>query len=309
MNDELPVEITQTGERIQKILSHLGIGSRRDIERWIADGRVKVNGTVATLGQRLEGNETITVDDRVVSIKELAPLRRVIIYNKPEGEVCTRSDPEGRPTVFDRLPRLKTGRWINIGRLDINTSGLLLFTTDGELANRLMHPSYQMDREYAVRVRGEVTEEMMETLKAGVMLEDGLAKFSDIQAAPEGDGLNRWYHCVVMEGRNREVRRLWESQGLVVSRLKRVRFGPVFLTASLSVGRWREMDQRELDILSAEVGLESVALPELSVKVKDRIKRMQRKMVKPVKAAKASVKRSKVTTVAERPMPTKKPKR
>lgn len=309
MNDELPVEITQTGERIQKILSHLGIGSRRDIERWIADGRVKVNGMVATLGQRLEGNETITVDDRVVSIKELAPLRRVIIYNKPEGEVCTRSDPEGRPTVFDRLPRLKTGRWINIGRLDINTSGLLLFTTDGELANRLMHPSYQMDREYAVRVRGEVTEEMMETLKAGVMLEDGLAKFSDIQAAPEGDGLNRWYHCVVMEGRNREVRRLWESQGLVVSRLKRVRFGPVFLTASLSVGRWREMDQRELDILSAEVGLESVALPELSVKVKDRIKRMQRKMVKPVKAAKASVKRSKVTTVAERPMPTKKPKR
>lgn len=309
MNDELPVEITQTGERIQKILSHLGIGSRRDIERWIADGRVKVNGTVATLGQRLEGNETITVDDRVVSIKELAPLRRVIIYNKPEGEVCTRSDPEGRPTVFERLPRLKTGRWINIGRLDINTSGLLLFTTDGELANRLMHPSYQMDREYAVRVRGEVTEEMMETLKAGVMLEDGLAKFSDIQAAPEGDGLNRWYHCVVMEGRNREVRRLWESQGLVVSRLKRVRFGPVFLTASLSVGRWREMDQRELDILSAEVGLESVALPELSVKVKDRIKRMQRKMVKPVKAAKTSVKRSKVTTVAERPMPTKKPKR
>lgn len=309
MNDELPVEITQTGERIQKILSHLGIGSRRDIERWIADGRVKVNGTVATLGQRLEGNETITVDDRVVSIKELAPLRRVIIYNKPEGEVCTRSDPEGRPTVFERLPRLKTGRWINIGRLDINTSGLLLFTTDGELANRLMHPSYQMDREYAVRVRGEVTEEMMETLKAGVMLEDGLTKFSDIQAAPEGDGLNRWYHCVVMEGRNREVRRLWESQGLVVSRLKRVRFGPVFLTASLSVGRWREMDQRELDILSAEVGLESVALPELSVKVKDRIKRMQRKMVKPVKAAKNSVKRSKVTTVAERPMPTKKPKR
>ncbi len=309
MNNELPVEITQTGERIQKILSHLGIGSRRDIERWIADGRVKVNGMVATLGQRLEGNETITVDDRVVSIKELAPLRRVIIYNKPEGEVCTRSDPEGRPTVFDRLPRLKTGRWINIGRLDINTSGLLLFTTDGELANRLMHPSYQMDREYAVRVRGEVTEEMMETLKAGVMLEDGLAKFSDIQAAPEGDGLNRWYHCVVMEGRNREVRRLWESQGLVVSRLKRVRFGPVFLTASLSVGRWREMDQRELDILSAEVGLESVALPELSVKVKDRIKRMQRKMVKPVKTAKTSVKRSKVTTVAERPMPTKKPKR
>lgn len=309
MKDDLSIETNQTGERIQKVLSHLGISSRRDIEKWIAEGRVKINGVVATLGQRLEGNETITVDERVVSIKELAPLRRVIIYNKPEGEVCTRSDPEGRPTVFDRLPRLKTGRWINIGRLDINTSGLLLFTTDGELANRLMHPSYQMDREYAVRVRGEVTEEMIETLKKGVMLEDGMAKFSDIQIAPQGDGLNRWLHCVVMEGRNREVRRLWESQGLVVSRLKRVRFGPVFLTASLSVGRWREMDQRELDILSTEVGLEPVALPEQSLKVKDRIKRLQRKIVKPVKAQKMPSKRSKITTIAERPMPAKKPKR
>lgn len=311
MSDDLVQETNQTGERIQKVLSHLGIGSRRDIERWITDGRVKVNGVVATLGQRLEGNETITVDDRVVSIKELAPLRRVIIYNKPEGEVCTRSDPEGRPTVFDRLPRLKTGRWINIGRLDINTSGLLLFTTDGELANRLMHPSYQMDREYAVRIMGEVTEEVIETLKNGVMLEDGMAKFTDVQAAPQGDGLNRWYHCVVMEGRNREVRRLWESQGLVVSRLKRVRFGPVFLTASLSVGRWRELDQRELDILSDEVGLESVALPEISVKTQDKIRRMQRKMVKPAKTQKTSAKskRTKVTTIADRPFPEKRPKR
>lgn len=303
MTDELENEINQTGERIQKVLARLGIGSRRDIERWIVDGRVKINGEIATLGQRVEGNENIAVDDRLIRVKELAPVRRVIIYNKPEGEICTRSDPEGRPTVFDRLPRLKVGRWINIGRLDINTSGLLLFTTDGELANRLMHPSYQMDREYAVRVRGEVTEEMIENLKKGILLEDGLAQFSDIQAAPEGDGLNRWYHCVVMEGRNREVRRLWESQGVVVSRLKRVRFGPVFLTASLSVGRWREMDQREIDILSAEVGLESVALPELTTKTKEKIQRLQRKMVKPaVKLTKASSsKRSKITTIAERP--------
>lgn len=251
MTDELPIETNQTGERIQKVLANLGIGSRRDIERWIVDGRVKINGEVATLGQRVAGNEAITVDDRPVRVQELTPLRRVIIYNKPEGEVCTRSDPEGRRTVFERLPRLKVGRWINIGRLDINTSGLLLFTTDGELANRLMHPSSQMDREYAVRIRGEVTEEMIENLKKGVMLEDGMAQFSDIQAAPEGDGLNRWYHCVVMEGRNREVRRLWESQGLVVSRLKRVRFGPVFLTASLSVGRWREMDRSITAVVSA----------------------------------------------------------
>lgn len=311
MSDELPIETNQTGERIQKVLANLGIGSRRDIERWIVDGRVKINGEVATLGQRVEGNEAITVDDRPVRVQELTPLRRVIIYNKPEGEVCTRSDPEGRRTVFERLPRLKVGRWINIGRLDINTSGLLLFTTDGELANRLMHPSSQMDREYAVRIRGEVTEEMIENLKKGVMLEDGMAQFSDIQAAPEGDGLNRWYHCVVMEGRNREVRRLWESQGLVVSRLKRVRFGPVFLTASLSVGRWREMDQREVDILSTEVGLEPVALPQLTTKVKDKIQRLQRKMVKPVKPTKDKpAKKSRATTIAERPTTAKrKPKR
>lgn len=299
--DDAPI---QSGERIQKVLARVGISSRRDVERWISEGRVKINGIVATLGQRVEGHETIMVDDRPLKVKDFMPVRRVMIYNKPEGEVCTRNDPEGRPTVFDRLPRLKVGRWINIGRLDINTSGLLLFTTDGELANRLMHPSSQMDREYAVRVRGEVTEEMIERLKAGVMLEDGLAQFSDIQAAPEGDGLNRWYHCVVMEGRNREVRRLWESQGLVVSRLKRVRFGPVFLTASLSVGRWREMNQREVDILSGEVGLEPVLLPELSTKTKDRIQRMQRKLVKPVRQVKAhsdSKRSSKVTVLADRP--------
>jgi 23S rRNA pseudouridine2605 synthase len=184
--------------------------------------------------------------------------------------------------VFDRLPRPKNGRWINIGRLDINTTGLLLFTTDGELANRLMHPSYEMDREYAVRVRGEVTDEMIENLKNGVMLEDGPARFTDIKEAPQGDGFNRWFHCVVMEGRNREVRRLWESQGVVVSRLKRVRFGPVFLTADLSVGRWREMEQGEVDILAAEVGLRPVALPGMKGKLRDKLDRLQRKSAKPV---------------------------
>src|SRR5690606_17494352 len=209
-------------------------------------------------------------------------VRRVLIYNKPDGEICTRDDPEGRPTVFDRLPRPKDGRWINIGRLDINTTGLLLFTTDGELANRLMHPSYEMDREYAVRVRGEVDDEMIERLKTGVMLEDGPARFTDIQQAPGGEGFNHWYHCVVMEGRNREVRRLWESQGLVVSRLKRVRFGPVFMTSDLPMGRWREMSQREVDILSEEVGLKPVALPDMKAKAKEKIDRMQRKAAKPL---------------------------
>lgn len=306
MTQKKQIENQHVGERVQKVLARLGIGSRRDIENWITTGRVKVNGQLATLGQRLQGHETVALDDRMVVIKELAPQRRVIIYNKPEGEICTRSDPEGRPTVFDRLPRLKVGRWINIGRLDINTSGLLLFTTDGELANRFMHPSYQMDREYAVRIRGEVTDEMIDNLKKGVMLEDGLARFSDIQIAPEGEGLNRWYHCVVMEGRNREVRRLWESQGLVVSRLKRVRFGPVFLTANLRVGRWREMDQKEVDILSAEVALEPIVLPELSTKIKERINRMQRKMVKPVKPFKNKKGSAKVSVLADRPSITRK---
>ena len=274
------------GEKLQKVLARMGLASRRDVESWIAAGRVKVNGAVASLGQRVDLHDAIAVDGRLIKREEKAEVvRRVLIYNKPDGEICTRDDPEGRPTVFDRLPRPKEGRWINIGRLDINTTGLLLFTTDGELANRLMHPSYEMDREYAVRVRGEVDEEMIERLKTGVMLEDGPARFTDIQEAPGGEGFNHWYHCVVMEGRNREVRRLWESQGLVVSRLKRVRFGPVFMTSDLPMGRWREMSQREVDILSEEVGLKPVALPEMKAKAKEKIERMQRKASKPITRA------------------------
>lgn len=273
------------GEKLQKVLARMGLGSRREIETWIGEGRVKVNGAVADLGQRVEISDAIVLDGRLLKREEVASsVRRVLIYNKPDGEICTRDDPEGRPTVFDRLPRPKEGRWINIGRLDINTTGLLLFTTDGELANRLMHPSYQMDREYAVRVRGEVTEEMLENLKRGVMLEDGPAKFTDIKEAPGGEGFNHWYHCVVMEGRNREVRRLWESQGLVVSRLKRVRFGPVFLTSNLTMGRWREMEQREVDILSAEVGLAPQALPAMKEKTREKLDRLQRKSAKPLES-------------------------
>lgn len=280
MNED---DYSPAGEKLQKVLARMGLASRRDIEAWITEGRVKVNGAAATLGQRVDSHDAISVDGRLLKREEEAEsVRRVLIYNKPEGEVCTRDDPEGRPTVFERLPRLRSGRWINVGRLDINTTGLLLFTTDGELANRLMHPSYEMDREYAVRVRGEVTEEMLENLKNGVMLEDGPAKFTDIQEAPGGEGFNHWYHCVVMEGRNREVRRLWESQGLVVSRLKRVRFGPVFITSDLTMGRWREMGQQEVDILSEEVGLRPVALPAMKAKSREKLERMQRKSAKPV---------------------------
>ncbi|MBK5549707.1 MULTISPECIES: 23S rRNA pseudouridine(2605) synthase RluB [unclassified Pseudomonas] len=276
-------EIGPAGEKLQKVLARIGVGSRRDVEAWISHGRIKVNGKDATLGQRVDMHDAITIDGKVIKREEAAEsVRRVIMYNKPDGEICTRLDPEGRPTVFDKMPRPKEGRWINIGRLDINTTGLLMFTTDGELANRLMHPSYEMDREYAVRVRGEVDDEMIERLKAGVVLEDGPAKFTDIKQAPGGEGFNHWYHCVVMEGRNREVRRLWESQGLVVSRLKRVRFGPVFLNSDLPMGRWREMSQYEVDILSAEVGLTPVAMPQMNAKSKDKLDRMQRKSSRPM---------------------------
>ncbi|AJO77231.1 23S rRNA pseudouridine(2605) synthase RluB [Pseudomonas sp. MRSN 12121] len=281
--DQQDQEIRPAGEKLQKVLARIGVGSRRDVESWISQGRIKVNGVAATLGLRVDLHDAISIDGKVIKREEASEsVRRVIMYNKPDGEICTRDDPEGRPTVFDKLPRPKEGRWINIGRLDINTTGLLMFTTDGELANRLMHPSYEMDREYAVRVRGEVDDEMIERLKAGVMLEDGPAKFTDIQQAPGGEGFNHWYHCVVMEGRNREVRRLWESQGLVVSRLKRVRFGPVFLNSDLPMGRWREMSQYEVDILSAEVGLTPVAMPQLNAKSKDKLERMQRKSSRPM---------------------------
>lgn len=277
INPELQEDVPAAGEKLQKVLARMGLGSRRQVEEWISAGRVTVNGEPARLGCRVDSLDQIAVDGRPLK-RDLNTevVRRVLIYNKPEGEVCTRDDPEGRPTVFDQLPRLKQGRWVNVGRLDINTTGLLLFTTDGELANRLMHPSWQMDREYAVRVMGEVDEEMIERLKEGVMLEDGPARFTDIVSSG-GEGINRWFHVCLLEGRNREVRRLWESQGVRVNRLKRVRFGPVFLGAEVPVGRWREMNQQELDVLSAEVGLPPVRLPEVSLAEKERQKRQSRK--------------------------------
>jgi len=237
-------------EKLHKVLARSGIGSRREMERWIKEGRVSVNGAVATLGDRISEGDTAEVDGHSVQlIFDQQAERRVLIYNKPVGEICTRHDPEGRPTVFRHLPPLKEGRWIAIGRLDINTSGLLLFTTDGELANALMHPSAQIDREYAVRVLGNVDDGMLGRLKEGVLLEDGMARFTDVQFF-DGEGANKWFHCVVMEGRNREVRRLWESQEVQVNRLKRVRFGPIFLPSDVKSGTWKELTGKEVNSLA-----------------------------------------------------------
>jgi len=245
-------------EKIQKVLARAGLGSRREIERWVAEGRVSINGKTATLGVRVKLDDDLKVDGRPVSNKQLTSSGcRVLVYNKPPGEICTRTDPEGRPTVFDHLPDLPSGRWIVIGRLDINTSGLLLFTTDGELANKLMHPSSEMDREYVVRVMGQVEDEAIERLKSGVMLEDGEARFTDITAIKNKneEAINQWFYCSLIEGRNREVRRLWESQGYKVSRLKRVRFGPVHLLAKVKEGAWMELSENEVETLYADVNV------------------------------------------------------
>jgi 23S rRNA pseudouridine2605 synthase len=248
---------TPAGERLQKVLANAGMGSRREIEGWIRDGKVEVNGSLAQLGQRVLPTDNIKVDGRKVSVKRLeAPEREVLVYNKPEGEVVTRHDPEGRRTIFQGLPRLKHGRWVPVGRLDINSSGLLLLTTDGELANQLMHPSRQVEREYAVRVMGTVTEEQLKSLVNGVELEDGPARFEEIVESG-GEGINRWYHVVIMEGRQREVRRMWEAVGAKVNRLKRVRYGSVMLDSALKVGRWRYLHPPEIEELMKTLGLKS----------------------------------------------------
>ncbi|NVK72996.1 23S rRNA pseudouridine(2605) synthase RluB [Marinomonas sp. CT5] len=263
-------------EKLQKVLARAGQGSRREMENRIREGRVLVNGEVATLGDRVSTKDTITIDGYTIVATEAGENRRVIIYNKPEGEVCTRKDPEGRPTVFDKLPKLRGERWIAVGRLDINTSGLLLFTTDGELANRLMHPSTEIDREYLVRVMGEVTDENLAALKKGVILDDGVAKFTDIVDGG-GEGINRWFYVCLMEGRNREVRRLWESQGVKVNRLKRVRFGPVFLPSKAKVGRWVEMEETDVNSLCAMVDLKLSELKPKTQQEKLELKRHKNK--------------------------------
>ena len=267
--------VEDKGQKLQKVLANLGLGSRRKMERWIEEGRVTVDGSVATLGDRVHAGQALRLDGKPLEV-DTAELVRVLLYHKPVREVCSRDDPEGRKTVFERLPKLKSGRWISVGRLDFNTSGVLLFTTDGALANALMHPSSAIEREYLVRVMGRVDEPMLERLKDGVELDDGPARFSDIQEGG-GDGINRFFYVVLMEGRNREVRRLWESQGTTVSRLKRVRYGEVFLPSKLKKGQWLELPQRDVDVIYQMAGLPTKEVASLSKKDLERRQRFAKK--------------------------------
>lgn len=252
-------------EKLQKVLARAGVGSRREMEKYIDSNRVSVNGKVARLGDRVEENAVIRVDGHVVKIEQQEErVCRVLMYHKPEGELCTRKDPEGRRTVFDRLPRLEGDRWIAIGRLDINTSGLLLFTNDGELANRLMHPKYEVEREYSARVFGEVTNQTLSTLTKGVELEDGHAKFLKIKPMG-GEGINKWFNVTLTEGRNREVRRLWQSQDVEVSRLIRIRYGKLELNKRLPQGGWEELKLEDVNYLRKSVKMRPETQTKLSV--------------------------------------------
>ncbi len=267
-------------EKLQKALARMGLGSRRQMEEVIKAGRVSINQKPATIGDRVEQSDEIRVDGRLIKYKsEREKRRRVLAYYKPEGEICSANDPEGRTTVFERLPKLTHDRWIMVGRLDINSTGLLLFTNDGELAHRLMHPSNEIVREYAVRILGELTPEMMRNLTDGVMLEDGLAKFEDIRQGG-GEGVNKWYHVKLKEGRNREVRRLIESQGLKVSRLLRTSYGSVDLPKELRTGRFIELDRKEIHRLIDLVGIRPREDMGVHGKAKEKKERFQKKPLK-----------------------------
>ncbi len=254
------------GEKLQKILARGGFGSRREVEKLIAEGLVKVNGKVATLGDRALTTDTIKVRDQQVRETRLETQpTQVILYNKPEGQVCSRKDEKGRETIFSHLPRIINSRWVSVGRLDINTSGLLVLTNNGELANRMMHPSYEMEREYSVRVFGDVSDDIIKQLKKGVKLEDGWAKFDRVDKIPqqEEDSINQWYRVVIKEGRNREVRRIWESQGVQVSRLVRTRYGNFDLPRSLRRGKTQELTWKQINQLLKSVGLPEEARPDI----------------------------------------------
>lgn len=253
-NNAADANIIRGPERIQKVLAQLGVASRREIEEWIVAGRISVNGLPANLGQKIGPSDRVNVNGKPLKIRfaqAVASMPRVLLYHKPEGEIVSRDDPEGRPSVFDRLPRLKSGRWIAIGRLDFNTCGLLLLTDNGELANKMMHPRYGIEREYAVRILGNLTEEQAQTLLKGVALEDGIASFSSVVDSG-GAGANHWYRVTLAEGRNREVRRMFETLGLTVSRLMRVRYGTVTLPRNLVRGKSMEMPPDQVKQLLAK---------------------------------------------------------
>lgn len=228
-------------EKIQKVLANAGVASRRKVEAMIKEGRITVNGNVAKIGDRITYHSTVLVDGKQVRFAQTKNFRQIILYHKPEGEICSRVTEPGKPSVYDNLPELEEGRWISVGRLDVTTSGLLLFTNDGELANKLMHPSSDIEREYKVRIYGDVSHDMLDRLYHGVQLEDGMAHFDDIKPGVK-TGKNQWFNVVLKEGRNREVRRLWESQGLQVNRLIRIRFGEYSLPRSLKPGEYIEVE-------------------------------------------------------------------
>lgn len=237
--------------RLQKLLAQSGLGSRRQLEKLIAAGKITVNGSTAKLGDKASHSDKIHVDNQRIKLTIPQPAKaRVLLYNKPEGELCSRSDPMQRDTVFNALPSVAEGRWIIVGRLDLNSSGLLLFTTDGELAHRLMHPRYQFEREYAVRVLGRVDQKILAQLQAGVMLAGRRAKFERISFVG-GTGANRWYRVTIREGRNREVRNLWQTQGITVSRLMRIRFANISLPKDLRVRQHRELSPGEVAALQS----------------------------------------------------------
>jgi len=246
--------------KLHKVLAEAGLGSRRDMEDLIVSGRVSVNGEPAHIGQRILATDHVRINGKLIQRRVSKKPPRVLVYHKPAGEIVSMDDPEGRPSVFDRLPTMKAGKWLAVGRLDFNTEGLLLFTTSGDLANRLMHPRYGIDREYAVRTLGELEEGMRQKLLAGVELEDGLAQFSKI-ADGGGEGINKWYRVIIGEGRNREVRRMFEAIGLTVSRLIRTRYGAMTLPSNLKRGRWEELEENEVRDMLATYGIEKKGPP------------------------------------------------
>lgn len=244
-------EVEEASIKLQKALADAGHGSRRELEQWIAEGRVSVNGEPAHVGQRIGPKDKVRLNGKLVQLHlGWSRLPRVLLYHKPEGEIVSRDDPEGRVSVFERFPRIRSGRWITVGRLDLNSCGLLVATNSGELANKLMHPRYGIDREYAVRVLGELSDEVLQQLREGIELEDGRAAFTHIAAAG-GEGANRWFRVTLAEGRNREVRRMFEAVGITVSRLMRVRYGPLVLPPQLKRGQCRELNEQETKALLA----------------------------------------------------------